>query len=419
MSSQTPYQSQDGPSFVSFVVLKDIHLIQLPFFSIPQWSSDTSSIKHISSALFTMSDRSDHHLPAANDAALDLTGSQRTNTDSDQQPNSPLPESSGPASLYGEHPLLSPSSRFVTEPTDASLQPQLTRNPETSLAFGIPSTSEQSLMPAGPSTSSRQLLQSTAASSPFRRSDDIADMPRGNSGSESISESGHPSAYSPPSLSSVRGHGLTSSWQSPLGENEPQNWIPDIGGNSVSLDAFKTTQRPSSDVSLDNLFQISFASEADLENLAHIYGHMAMSDPLSNCSFQQGPDNIDIDHHIEVGRFLYRQAFAANSEAVVFKATNQNSGEIVGCAWLQPHAFLEDCWETNPFCQPGFKIPPSLDQKFYSYVHDVQQIQRELVAKPFGRGIFKLRHYCKYRYLAISYGQSHEVTTDRSGQYVD
>ena len=353
-----------------------------------------------------MYNHASYHLPAATDAAF--TGGQRTNTDSDQQTNSTLAKSSGPATLHGEPSLRSPSSRSVNEPTDTSSASSSTWNPATPLASWVPFTSDQSLIPAGPSTSFRQPLQPTTLSSNFRRSDGSFGMPQGfplNWGLESVSRSSHPSAY-----------GLTSSWQSPLVQNEPRDPVPEIG-NSVASDAFKARQQASSDVSTDELFQVTFASETDLGNLAYIHAQVSILDPLSCRSFQQGCNNID--NHIEVGRFHYGQAFAAKSEAVILKATNQDSGEIVGCAWLQLHPFLTDRRQKIPCCQPGFSLPASLHQRFYSYVHDVRQRQRQFAADEREKDKFGLRHYCKYRYLTISDHEFQKVATDRSGQYVD
>ena len=151
----------------------------------------------------------------------------------------------------------------------------------------------------------------------------------------------------------------------------------------------------------DDLFRVSFASDADLEELSKIHAQVSMASPLGCCTFAQLTN--DFDSHLEGGRFDYGQAFAAKSDAFVLKVTIQTSGDIVGCAWLQLQAFPNECYTKLPLCQPGFTPPDSFHPFFYPYIHRLRHQQRRLTFRSLGTDINPLPHYCEYRYLSNSH----------------
>ena len=80
--------------------------------------------------------------------------------------------------------------------------------------------------------------------------------------------------------------------------------------------------------------EISFAEKADLKELAIVHAGTSVANPLIRCTLRE-PGLYRV--HLELGEFHYGQAFAAETDAIVLKVTDQTSGEIAGCAWLQLH----------------------------------------------------------------------------------
>ena len=257
-----------------------------------------------------MSSPWDHNSPAASDAALDHTSPQCSNVSFDQ--NSALTTAQPPssASSYDGPFLLSPSSGFADE----------TLNPPS------------------------EYLSTWK--------------------SESASGSGHPFAYGQPS---TLNNPLASSGQPLSGYHENADLAPGIGQSTAS-DAFKATEQEQSSfgASADELFGVSFASEWDLEKLSDIHARVSIDNPLACCTIRQPKD---LSTHLELGRFYYGQAFAAETRAIVLKVTNQVSGEIVGCAWLQVHLPFEKHNKKVPISRPGVSLPSCLKRMIYGWMY--------------------------------------------------
>ena len=67
---------------------------------------------------------------------------------------------------------------------------------------------------------------------------------------------------------------------------------------------------------------------------------------------------------IQVGYFHYEQAFASDC-AVVLKAVEKTSKEIVGCAWLERFDSVEKEKELSIPWQLGFSPPPWVNESVY------------------------------------------------------
>ena len=207
--------------------------------------------------------------------------------------------------------------------------------------------------------------------------------------------------------------------------------FPEIG-QPVGPDALATTQQESSTfgsikdetmqqpLSMDNesanpfrddLFQVSFASEPDLELLSKIHARASVSDPLA-CSIIRKPKHFD--SHLEIGRFHYGQAFAAKDWAIILKAINQDSRELVGCAWLQPHIFYK---RDKPiqFCQDDYPLPRCLKQTLYQWFHRQIHQHRQTALRRSGTREYGTLHYCKY--FTMFRHDFQAFATEMSGQY--
>ena len=273
----------------------------------------------------------DHNSPAASNAALDHTSPQCSNVSFDQ--NSALTSAQPPssASSYDWPFLLSPSSEFADETLNPPFEYLSTWN------------------------------------------------------SESASGSGHPSAYGQPS---TLNNPLACSGQQLSVYPENADLTHGIGQSTAS-DAFKATEPEQSSfgASADELFQVSFASEWDLEKLSDIHARVSIDNPLACCIIRKPKDFAS---HLELGRFYYGQAFAAETRAIVLKVTNQVSGEIVGCAWLQVHSPLERHNKKVPLSRPGVSLPSCLKRKIYGLMYQKAHDHRRRAVK---EGTY---NYCKY-----------------------
>lgn len=273
----------------------------------------------------------DHNSPAASNAALDHSSPQCSNVSFDQ--NSALTSAQPPssASSYDRPFLLSPSSEFADETLNPPSEYLSTWN------------------------------------------------------SQSASGSGHPSAYGQPSTLS---NPLACSGQKLSVYHENADLTHGIGQSTAS-DACEATEPEQSSfgASADELFQVSFASEWDLEKLSDIHARVSIDNPLACCIIRKPKDFAS---HLELGRFYYGQAFAAKTRAIVLKVINQVSGEIVGCAWLQVHLPLEQHSKKVPISQPGVSLPSCLKQMIYGRMYQKAHNHRRRAVKE------GTQNYCKY-----------------------
>ena len=195
--------------------------------------------------------------------------------------------------------------------------------------------------------------------------------------------------------------------------DERADMFPELG-QSVASGAFQATKRDTCDESGDELFRISFASEADLAELSDIYAGVAIADPLACCLIKQPHRRA---YHVAVGRFYYGEAFAAKGEDVVLKVTNQKSGEIVGCAWLQLLPYPESDEIEVPLWQPGSILPDCIKMRVFPYIHRLRHEQIQTTIKKKERQTNGLPHYRKY--LPDPHYKTQGVATDARGQYAD
>ena len=278
-----------------------------------------------------MSNPWEHDSSAASNAAWDLKGPRRSNVNFDQRSGLTSAQPRNSASSDDRPFLLSPFSGFADE----------TVNPPS----GYPS----------------------------------------NWNSESASGSGHPSAYG--QLSTLD-NPLASSGQSLSSYHENADLSPEIGRSIASHASEATEQEQSSfGASADELFQVSFASEFDLEKLSDIHARVSIDNPLVCCTMLKPKD---FPSHLELARFHYRQALAAKTGAVVLKVTNQVSGEIVGCAWLQVHFSSEKRSKKVPISGPSVSLPSCLKKTLYGWIYHKAQNHRRTAVKK------KSQNYCKY-----------------------
>ena len=307
--------------------------------------------KHVYSASFTMSDHSNYHSPAANDPALDFTGAQRSDA-----------ASSGYADGTADTRIASPSPR----------------DPGSTLEFGLNTGSEQRLTPGGPSIS---------FSPPLSVDDDLSDL-FPEIGQSVASDALIMTQQESPTFESV----IDEKMGQPLSmDHESADPFPAIG-ESMTSDVFEATQQEqqsSFGLSAYDSFHVSFASKPDLEMLSEIHAHASVPNHLACCMMHK-PE--DFGSHLEVGRFHYGQAFAAKDGAVILKATTRDSGEIVGCAWLQLH-ILHERNQMVPFCQPGYPLPCCLKRQLYRWVHRQIHQHRQRALRKSGREYGTL-HYC-------------------------
>ena len=350
-----------------------------------------------------MSDHSNYHWPAANDPIFYFTGAQR----SDAAPSGYTDETADTPSTF-----LSPWY------------------PKSTSDFGLHFDSEQPLTPGSPSTSSAQSLSDDDLSDLFPEigqsvasdastmtqqewstfdsaMDEILRPLSVDDVSNLFSETGQPVA-SDASTDKVM--------QQPLsGDTESADPFP-ATGESMTSEVFESAQQEQQSnfgVSACDLFHVSFASEPDLETLSAIHARASATDHLA-CGIMHRPK--DIDSHLEVGRFHYGQAFAAKDWALILKAVNQDSGELVGCAWLQPHIFYKKN-KLIPFCQPGYPLPCCLRQDIYRWVHRQRHQYRQTAMRISGTREYGTLHYCKYRYFAMFRHEFQAFASEVSRQY--
>ena len=169
--------------------------------------------------------------------------------------------------------------------------------------------------------------------------------------------------------------------------------FPEIG-ESMTAGVFEATQQEQQScfgMSAYHLFHVSFASEPDLEILSEIHARASAPNHLACCTMHRLED---FDSHLEVGRFHYGQAFGAENGAVILKATNQDSGELVGCAWLQLHNFHKK-EKSIPFCQSVYPLPYCVEQQLYKWVHRQIHKHRLTALRKSGTRRYGTLHYCK------------------------
>ena len=355
--------------------------------------------KHVYPASFTMSDHSNHHSPAANDQALDLTGAQRSDAASsgyadgtaDTRITSPSPWGPGSTSDFGLH--TGSEQRLTPGGPSISFAPPLSVDDDLSDLFPE----------IGQSVASNALTMTQEESPTFESVvDEIMRQP--------LSIDDEPSDLFPEIDQSVASDALTITQQEsptfesvideimrqPLSMDDESAYPFPAIGESMTSDVFKATQQEQQScfgLSAYDLFHVSFASKPDLGTLSEIHARASASDHLACCMMHR-PE--EFDSHLEVGRFHYGQAFAAKDGAVILKATNRDSGEIVGCAWLQLHIFHKRN-KRVPFCQPGCPLPCCLKQKLYRWVHTQIHQHRQKALRKSGRREYGTLHYCKYR----------------------
>ena len=320
---------------------------------------------------------SNYHSPAAKDPAVDLTGAQSSDA-----------ASSGHADGTADTPNTSPS------PWD----------PGSTSDFGLRTGSEQLLTPGGPQTSFAQ---------PMSVDDDSPDL---------FSKTGHWASDAPtrtqqesPTFEGVVDEILRQPLPVDDESAESADPVPAIDESISSevLESAQQEQQSCSGVSSYDLFHVSFASNPDLETLSKIHASASALDTLT-CSMMYDP--LNLDDHLELGRFHYGQAFAAKNGAVILKATNHDSGELVGCAWLQLHIFYKRNKQI-PYCQPGHQLPCCLRRQAYITVHVQKHKHRQAVLRTSGTREYGTLHYCKYQYFAMFCHELQAFATEVSGQY--
>lgn len=146
------------------------------------------------------------------------------------------------------------------------------------------------------------------------------------------------------------------------------------------------------DMSVYELFHVSFASKAELDILSKIHAQARGPDHLAR-STMHNPEHFD--SQLEIGRFHYGQAFAAKDGAIILKAINKDSGGLVGCAWLQRYISYRNNKQI-PFCRPGYPIPPCLKKRLYMGVHRQIHQHRQMALRESGTREYGTLHYCKY-----------------------
>lgn len=164
------------------------------------------------------------------------------------------------------------------------------------------------------------------------------------------------------------------------------------------------------DESGDELFRVSFATEADLAKLSEIYADVSMEDRLACWSIK--PYLQGRESHLELGRFYYGQAFAAKDMDVVLKVTNQDSGYIVGCAWLQLLPYAESGTKLLLPWQPGSTPPECIRSAQYPFIYRLQNEQVYEIQKEQTPPLYR-------RYFAHPHYKTQEFATDARGQYAN
>ena len=296
-----------------------------------------------------MSDHSNYHTPAANDPALDLTGAQRSDT-----------ASGGYAEGTADPSIPSPSPGY----------------PE----FDQPVASDAlRLMQQEPSILDAEL-------------DEIMRQPLPTDHDSSEYDILNPSSDLDQQLASHV-------WQQPLAvDNNSVDPFPAIGEsiNSNVFGAGQQEQQSSFGVSANDLFDVSITDENDLEDLSKIHAQASASDPLACCTMKKPEDFGD---HLKLGRYHYDQAFATKEGAlfaVILKATNQDSGEIVGCACLHYHILFRGERGIGSWL-PDDSLRCCLKTHLYEWVYTkIHWHRRTALLSTTGIGHMETRpHYCK------------------------
>ena len=162
---------------------------------------------------------------------------------------------------------------------------------------------------------------------------------------------------------------------------------------SITSDLVESAQQEQQsrfDESAYKLFHVSFASKADLDMLSEIHAqgfdHLARSTMYNPGHFAS---------QLEIGRFHYGQAFAAKRGAIILTAINKDSGDLVGCAWLQQHFFYKNNKEIR-FCHPDYQLPYCLKKNIYEWAHKQIHQHRQMALKKSGTREHGTLHYCTY-----------------------
>ncbi len=136
--------------------------------------------------------------------------------------------------------------------------------------------------------------------------------------------------------------------------------------------------------------EVSFAEKSDLKELANIHAGTSKADPLVRCTLWE-PERCRV--HRNLGDFHYGQAFAAETDAIVLKVTDQMSGEIAGCAWLQLHTPPAQLWTTpRPF---GFSPSGYYKTGVYDWAQELFHRQRWEVFRQIEKHAGEVPHYCE------------------------
>ena len=359
-----------------------------------------------------MSDHSNYHSPAANDPIFYLREAQR----SDAAPSGYADETAD--SLSPWYPELTSDFGLHFD----SEQPLTPESPSTSFAQSLSDDDLSDLFPEiGQSVASDALTMTQQEWSTFDSAmDEILRPLSVDDVSNLFSETGQPVASDTSTMtqqeSSTFEAVMDKVMQQPLSvDTESADPFP-ATGESMTSEVFESAhqeQQSSFGVSACDLFHVSFASEPDLETLSEIHARASATDHLA-CCIMHRPE--DIDSHLEVGHFHYGQAFAAKDWAVILKVINQDSGELVGCAWLQPHIFHKKN-KLIPFCQPDYPLPCCLRQSLYRWVHRHRHQYRQTAMRISGTREYGTLHYCKYRYFAIFRHEFQAFASEVSRQY--
>lgn len=335
-----------------------------------------------------MSDHSHYHPPAAIDPALDFTGAQGSDAASGGHA-----EANAPTWITDSSPL----------------------DPEWMAAIGRQFDSEQPLTPGGPSTSFAQRISADYDSFPELGQPVASDPLRQSLPSDDDTLNPF-SKFDQQMASDVLRQPL-------LVDNGSADPVSAIKESMISnvFECAQQEQQPSSVVSANDLFHVSFASEQDLETLSEIHASASASDPLA-CFTMRQPRYFG--GHLEKGRFHYGQAFAAKDGAVILKVTNKDSEEVVGCAWLQRH-ILRKMREQVPICQADDSLPRCMKTMFYKWFHTqihkhrqtalFKHQQTALLRNKTRR--YRTLHYCKCWCFAMFRHKIQAFATEAIGRY--
>ena len=414
LSSFIPYQSQGGPCFTTFVILKQTLdlIILFRFFSniFVFYQVQITFTKHVYSAPFTMFDHPQYYSPFDNDPPLERTRAQRSDAASsgyaygtaDTCNTSPSPGDPGGPSTSFPQTLSMDDDRsdpfFETGQSVALYAPTTTQQEPST----VEAVDDEIMWQPLSVDDDHDLSNPFPETSQSVASDALTMIQQQSSTSEAVIDDHDLSDPFPENGQSVASDASTTTQQEPSTSEVVNDQImrQPLSVESITSDHVESAQQEQqscSDVSAYNLFHVSFASEADLGILSEIHARASVHNHLAR-STMHDPEHFD--SHLEIGRFHYGQAFAAKGraiilKAIVLKAINKGSGEIVGCAWLQQHIFYRNNKEIA-VCQPGYPLPCCLKKQFYTWVHGQIHQHRQIALEKSGTREYGTLHYCKY-----------------------